>query len=322
MEEKRSRTWYIVAAVVLVALIVVLWVRYAGTQKLIRDLDSKDPAVQKHAAEVLLARRVLEDALPAQPEARRAHAAAALALVANKAAMEQLIALLKDPEDVPQRAASRALGSLGAKSIEYLLPVLQEGDDRAKEAAVNAFAKIGEPAAPSLTKALDNKDRRQQAAIALGKIGGAGLEPLLKAAWSKDKELRGIAIKVLGEVKEKRAVPAAIDALKSKDLRRTAIIALGLIADPSAAPYIIPYLKDRDLWIDVATSLGSMGSIVAVAPLLVELRDPERQFHDRAVWALQRTSQSMCAGRQPRRSGSTRCRRRCRPWSPRCTTLT
>jgi HEAT repeat protein len=296
MEQKRSRTRYIVAAVIVVALIVVLWVRYAGTQKLIRDLDSKNPRVQEHAARILLERRVLEDSLPAQPEERRAHAAAALALVARqetseqlvKAAMTQLVALIKDPEDLPQRAASRAMGRLGAKSITYLLPVLQEGDDRAKEAAVMAFAVIGEPAVPDLTKALGNKDRRQQAAIALGKIRGTAIAPLLKAAWCRDKDLRGIAIKVLGEVKERRALEAAIDALRLKELRRTAIIALGLIGDARAAANVIPYLKDRDLRIDAATALGAMEDVRAVAPLLAELRDPETQFHNRAVWALQR----------------------------------
>lgn len=288
MEEKRSRVWYIVAGVVVAGLIAVLWVRYAGTQKLIRDLDSKNPQVQEHAARVLLERRILEDSLPAQPEERRAHAAAAMARVGNAAALKELIALVKDPEDLPQGAASRALGRVGAKSIPYLLPVLQEGDVRAKEAAVAAFALIGEAAVPALTEALSNKDRREQAAVALGKIGGSGIEPLLKAARAKDQELRNIALTVLGDVKEPRAAPAAIDALRFKGLRRTAIIALGLIANPRAATDVIPHLKDSDLRIDAATALGSMGNVEAVPPLLVSLRDPEKQFHDRAVWALQR----------------------------------
>jgi HEAT repeat protein len=295
MEQKRSRIWYIVTGVIVFALIAVLWVRYAGTQKLIRNLDSRNPKVQEYAARLLLERKVLEDSLPAQPEERRAHAAAALALVAKpatkelrQAALTQLVALIKDPEDLPQRAASRAMGSLGEIAIPSLLPVLQEGDDRAKEAAVNAFAVIGAPAVPELTKALANNDRRQQAAIALGKIRGPGIAPLLVAERSKDRGLRGIAIKVLGDVRERRAVPAAIEALRYPDLRRTAIIALGLIADPTAAPHVIPYLKDANLRIDAATALGSMGDVRAVGPLLTELRDPERQFHDRAVWALQR----------------------------------
>jgi HEAT repeat protein len=303
MEQKRSRKWYIVAGVVLVALVAVLWIRYAGTQKRIRELDSRNPRIQANAARILLERQVLEDSLPAQPEERRAHAAAALALVVKgtssekvrEAAMKQLVALIKDPEDLPQRAASRAMGSLGLISVHYLAedwdtqkPVIQDGDDRAKAAAVDALGKIGEPAVPALTKALGNKDRREQAAIALGKIRGAGLEPLLKHAWSKDEGLRKICIKVLGEVKERRAIPAAIDALKLKGLRQTAIIALGLIADPHATAYIIPYLKDLNLRTDTATALGEIGDVRAVAPLLAELRDPERQFHNRAVWALQR----------------------------------
>jgi len=303
MEQKRSRKWYIVAGVVLVALIAVLWIRYAGTQKHIRELDSKSPGVQKNAARILLERQVLEDSLPAQPEERRAHAAAALALVAKdppstrvrEAAMKQLVALIKDPEDLPQLAASRAMGRLGMISVHYLAedwdsqkPVIQDGDDRAKAAAVDALAMIGEPAVPVLTKDLGNKDRREQAAIALGKIRGTGLDPLLKDAWSKDKDLRKICVKVLGEVKERRAVAAAIDALKLKELRQTAIIALGLIADSRATTYVIPYLKDLNLRIDTATALGEIGDVRAVGPLLAELTDPDRQFHDRAVWALQR----------------------------------
>jgi HEAT repeat protein len=303
MEQKRSRKWYIVAGVVLVALIAVLWIRYAGTQKLIRDLDSKNLRVQANAARILLARQVLEDSLPAQPEERRAHAAGALALVVKgtsskqvrAAALKQLVALIKDPEDLPQRAASRAMGRLGLISVHYLAedwdgqkPVIQDGDDRAKAAAVDALAMVGEPAVPALTKDLGNKDRREQAAIALGKIRGTGLDPLLKDAWAKNGDLRKICIKVLGEVKERRAVPAAIDALRFKELRQTAIIALGLIADTRATTYIIPYLKDLNLRIDTATALGEIGDVRAVTPLLAELSDPERQFHNRAVWALQR----------------------------------
>jgi HEAT repeat protein len=288
MEQKRRITWYVVIGLVVVGLIAVLWVRYAGMQRLMGELDSKHPEIQTRAARVLLQKGVLGDSLPAQSEKRRANAAIAVGRVGTDAAMTELVALIKDPEDLPQRAAAKAMGRLGAKAIRFLLPVLKEGDDRAKAAAVTAFDIIGEPAVPALTKALRNKDRRAQAAIALGKIGGSGLEPLLRAARSKSDELRKIAIQALGEARDKRAAPAAIAALRKKDLRRTAIIALGLMGDPQTTAYLLPYLNDGDLRIDAATSVGQIGDPRATAPLLAALRDPERQFHERGVWALRR----------------------------------
>jgi HEAT repeat protein len=295
----------------LIVVIAILWYRYAATQKLIRALDSKDLTVRAQAARKLLDRRVLEDALPAQPVARRAHTAVALGLVGTKPAMEQLVVLIKDPEDWPQRRAAQALGSLGPKAMPYLVvKVFKDGDARAKKAAVQAARLIGVAAVPALRKALSSADHREQASIALAEVAkrytsaarrakaetekeaalkahARAIAPLLRAAQGKDAGLRKLAIAALGDAREKTAVPLAVAELAVPGNARTAIISLGLIADTRATMPLLPFLKDPKLRIDTAASLGEIGDVRAAGALLTELSDPEQQFRSRAIWALQ-----------------------------------
>jgi len=309
MDAQKKRTWFWVVAG-LVIVVGFLWSRYWATQKLMRDLDSKNPRVAREAAATLVARNILEDSLPAQPVPRRVNAARALGLVGNQGAFTQLAAVLKDPEDKPQEAATRAFGRAGAPGIPYLLPVLKDGDDRAKKAAVAAFSLIGEPAISPLTKALQNKDQRDQAVKALAQIAidrflwaeqasppaaramlavaEQAIQPLLQASQDRDLDLRIKAIEALGSCHERRGVPQGVAALQNPDQRLTAIRALGLMRDPRATMSLVLFLKDQSLRIDTVTALGQIADLRAVPYLLAELTDPETQFHTRAVIALQR----------------------------------
>jgi len=320
VQEKGRRVKYALTIGAIVFVIAVLWYRYATTQRLMGQLDSRSVAARARAAEKLLTRGVLEDSLPAQPVNRRAKTAAALATVGTKPALEQLVVLIKDPEDKPQEAAWRAFGTVPAKKgLGYLLPLFKEGDARAKKAAVKGAALMGEPAIRGLARTLlgtsqTAKDRREQAANALGQMRKfalgvdarpAGLSepsgpkaaeeatlPLLKAAQSDDKDLRKIAITVLGDVKEKRGVPFALKDLSGKGNRRAAIIALGLMRDPRATMALIPFLKDEVLAIDAVNALGNIADARAAAAILERLKDPELQFRQAGVWALQRMGKS------------------------------
>ena len=288
-EERRKRLWYIVTGFILVVLIGWLWVRYAANQRLLSQLDSRDMAVRVAAARALLGNGSLADSLPAQPVKRRADAAAALARIATPDAMAQLVVLMKDPENQPQREASRAFSRIGVKAMKpYLWDLLKEADARVKKATTDAFVGIGDPAVPALAKALDDKDRRDTASKAMARIKGPAIPPLLKAAQSKDKGLRGVAIVALGEAKAKEAVPIILPALDVPELQQAAIRALGLIADARATLKVVPFLTDAKLRIDAATALGGIGDNRATSALVAQLGERETQFRTRLVWALQR----------------------------------
>jgi len=318
-QERARRIRYGLTLGAIAILIAILWWRYAATQRLIRALDSGDLKVRAEAARKLLAKGVLEDSLPAQPVNRRARTAPALAIVANKPALEQLLALMKDPEDKPQEAAWKALGRVGVKGLPYVEKLFKEGDVRSKRAAVKAAGLMGKPAIKELARTVlgtsqEDKDRREQAAIALGQMRkfALGTEPrpagfkrpsgpqvaeeatlpLLKAAQSDDRDLRRIAITVLGDVKEKRAVPFALKELSDPLNSRAAIIALGLIGDSRATLALMPFLKDESLELDAANALGNIADTRAAGPILERLKDPELQFRQRGVWALQRMGAS------------------------------
>lgn len=313
--DKQKKQW-IAVVVVLAVLIGWQWSRYAATQRLMADLDKvgKSPAAAKAAATKLLAQGSLEDSLPAQSVPRRANAARALGLVGTKEAFTQLAILIKDPENKPQDAASKAFGDAGAPGIPQLLPVFKDGDDRAKKAAIAAFSLIGEPAIEPLTAALADAALREQAVKALAQISidrqeqaqdvadparraallavaDKAVQPLLAAAKNPDKALQTIAIEALGNCHEKRAVPDALAALGEKDQRVVAIKALGLIGDSRGTIPLVPYLKDEKLRLDVVTSLGEIGDPRALPFILAELTDPESQFQSRGILALQQIGQ-------------------------------
>ena len=98
-EERRKRIWYIAVGAVLALLIAWLWIRYAANQRLLGQLDSRDMEVRVAACGKLLESGSLADSLPAQPVKRRESTAAALGKIATDKAMEQLVVLIKDPQD-------------------------------------------------------------------------------------------------------------------------------------------------------------------------------------------------------------------------------
>jgi len=136
----------------------------------------------------------------------RRDAAMALGEVGDPAAMEPLIAALRDPKQDVRDAASVAIGNLG-------------GDPR----AVGVVAE---------TLKNGNSIARGEAAAALGKIRHkTGVEHLLAALTDQDYYVRQSAALSLGQIGDPKAVAALAHTLKDedKDVRQAA--AFGSIAE-------------------------------------------------------------------------------------------
>lgn len=102
-------------------------------------------------------------------------------------------------------------------------------------------------------------DVQWHAAAALGEIGPEGVEHLLEAlhkAWNKHVKL-GI-IEALGEIRDNRAVPDLLKALKDKDneIRWEAALALGEIGETNTIPALVEGLKDPDRYVRYATAIA------------------------------------------------------------------
>jgi HEAT repeat protein len=129
---------------------------------------------------------------------------------------------------------------------------------------------------PALIRALqyDAFDVQTRAAQALSTLGTEGIDELILALKTKDKNVRLGIIEALSVIRDPRAVPSLIQLLSdsSSEVRWQAAIALGEIKDPLC----------------LHTGLQS-GTTRATESLLQALRDPDKYVRYGAASALQKT---------------------------------
>ncbi len=129
----------------------------------------------------------------------------------------------------------------------------------------------------------DNAGARNSAIETLVKLGRKVTLFLLDAFDTPNRDVRKFIIDIIGEVKDRRALPMLLKALKDDDdnVRASAVEHLGQIGDPSVVDALIEILKSGDLWtaFPAADALGRIGDRKAI-PSLVEalsvkaLREP------------------------------------------------
>jgi HEAT repeat protein len=102
-----------------------------------------------------------------------------------------------------------------------------------------------------LIRALHSSDdlyTQSQAAKALGSLGPAAMDALIRALKKKNKASRLVIIQALTEIRDPKSIPVLIETLKdeSSEIRWEATIALGEIGDPQAIEPLITCLRDHD----------------------------------------------------------------------------
>ncbi len=253
------------------------------------------------------------------PPVIRMGAAATLGKIGSPAAIAPLTdALLHDDPRVG-RVAVRALGMMGEAAVTPLLRVLREGNDDARRGAVAALVLIGAPAAGLLPGALADEDFRVRAGAAdaldrlgwspapgeetvryliakerwsdLARMGPPVVGPLVAVLNDRDDSIRRRAVRVLGEVRDPRAVPALMALLHDDyySIRREAAAALAAAGAPAVAP-VVSALDDPDGDVRkrAADVLACIGDARAIAPLLRAANDEDWYVRKAAEDALQR----------------------------------
>jgi len=106
---------------------------------------------------------------------------------------------------------------------------------------------------PALIRALryDDFDVQTRAAQALGTLGAEGIDELILALKTKDKDVRLGIIEALSVIRDPRAVPPLIHQLSDpgSEVRWEAAIALGEINDPAATASLLQALRDPDRYV-------------------------------------------------------------------------
>ena len=127
----------------------------------------------------------------------------------------------------------------------------------------------------AITALEDKKGTAQRTAKKdLINFGADSVEPLIAVVkdWTgRPAELRVVCVDILGEIKDKRAVPVIIDTLTDNrmTMRYNAARALGNIGDKKAAPALIKLLDDKDWQVRfyAVEALGKIGDKSAINPV-------------------------------------------------------
>jgi RNA polymerase sigma factor (sigma-70 family) len=166
-----------------------------------------------------------------------------------------LIEALRDKDDEIRAVAGQTLYQLGRKAVPALLPLLSGKDPELRRAAIRILGGMGEGLEEvvvalnryfldekALAEALADQDDsiRVVAQAAVLRLGKVAVPTLVRMLEGKDRQLRGMAATVLGELgsKAREAVPALtrmFQEAKVQQERREILMAISRIVEPPQA---------------------------------------------------------------------------------------
>lgn len=191
-----------------------------------------------------------------------------------------------DPSEKVGEAALNALGDLKADGA--VKPVLEAVKRRGEVQNTFGLGRniCGRKSTSSFTSA----------AMAIGRIGSAAVEPLTEVLATDDACLKNFVLRALGETRDPSAVPHLAGMLLDANpmVRKEAIHCLGKIKSSTSMNILIQLLaeKDKDVRGSAASALSGHGEMAAVElmTLLLEskLSDPARESAVEALCNLAR----------------------------------
>jgi HEAT repeat protein len=217
----------------------------------------------------------------------RCAAASALGNLGEPSAIPALIACLKDKDNEVVRQAGRALTKLGSSAVGPLIQMLENESGQAQQAAADALGVIGDlQAIEPLIAALKSKDSylqitvakalskfddprvaaplvqaleesstaaffygvREEAEVALVKMGRRAIEPFLLALRDPNAGGRAIIAKLLAQIPDPRTFDPLVEMLNepNPELRNAALHSLMTLDPRRAQPVVQSMLSDPD----------------------------------------------------------------------------
>jgi HEAT repeat protein len=255
---------------------------------LTRVLSDKNPQVRKEATETLVKIGDLDTlhalilALENNNSDIRKEAAETLGDIGHSEAVKPLIDLLDDMNPDVRQAAAEALVKIGGlNTMQQLIVALQDRNSYVRESAAEILGKISNPALDPLMYALweSNWEVRIEAAKALGKLkNNRAVNSLIAVLNYEGRDTRSDITEGTGEITSSLAKPfTAAGMTQDIRLRIEVIKALGQIGDKRAIPALIRELKHWETAQDAAEALEKLGwspqSVEETIHLLVAKRD-------------------------------------------------
>jgi HEAT repeat protein len=176
--------------------------------------------------------------------------------------------------------SKKALIDMGEEAVPYLLDKLDTQSAREKWTLIDIVSKIGEPAVMPLIEYLksDNKDEVKLASRILGDIkDNRAVEPLIGLLNKKDFNTRSYACESLVKIGDTTAFFHVSSCLKDsvEVVRKSAAVALGKMKESRAIPYLFEGLSDPHFSVRMssASALVEIGE-PSVKPLIELLNHP------------------------------------------------
>jgi HEAT repeat protein len=164
---------------------------------------------------------------------------------------------------------------MGPVVVEPLCRILLDEDNPLRFYAVDLLTKIrDERAVKPLISVLGVRVNGigPLAATALIRIGTPAVNDLIVCLTSEEPEIRKLAIKALGEIKDERALESLLTSLKDEnlDVRRQALLAVINFQSDQVMEAALTALHDPGLWVEASLFLGAKKDL-RVLPNLLEI---------------------------------------------------
>ena len=164
--------------------------------------------------------------------------------------IEPMLQVMKSKNLEPRTNASTVLQKIGSPAVDYLLKALSDENSYLRATAAFTFGKIKESRTiePLITFLKDNHQYViDNAVLALVEIGKPAVLPLISATKNENDQIRIEAVKILGELKDNRAIEPLIDALNDGNpaVRSCAFVSLHAITKKS---FGINHTKWKKWW--------------------------------------------------------------------------
>jgi HEAT repeat protein len=167
-------------------------------------------------------------------------------------------------------------------SIRLLLLAMQDGSWRVRKAAVDVLFDTFPPddyidGLINLLYIEDNAGARNSAIEILTRMGSKATANLERAFDTTNYDVRKFIVDIMGEVRDREAIPTLIRALRDEDENVVASAAehLGTMREPTVIDSLLDLLKAGDLWTSYPAieALGNIGDPVALPALINALNN-------------------------------------------------
>ncbi len=183
--------------------------------------------------------------------------------------------------EIRRKAVLELRGRQSTVAVRMLLKAMEDPSWRVRKAASEILTNEYpvEHYADGLIKLLaieENAGARNSAIETLVRLGKKVTTHLVDAYDSSGRDVRKFIVDIIGEVKDKKALPLLLKALKDEDdnVKASAVEHLGQMGDRSVVDALIEILNSGDIWtaFPAADALGRIGDRKAIPALLGALK--------------------------------------------------